>query len=121
MTRNIFVICLIAVLSLSACKEEKQTQTATEASKESGFQLSNYSDENWNAGVGREFNMFIMDNTPANAAALKDVKQVELADGTTINVTGVNVVDPFIQIVIDAKASDYQAKAAYPQYIFLKK
>lgn len=121
MKNNIFIVCLMAIFSLSSCKNEtKSVEPAKEEVKKNSFQLSNYSDSNWDAGVGIEFNMFLADNTPENEALLKSAKELEFGDGTKVKVLGYNIVDKFIQINIEGKAYNFKTLAVYPNYIVAK-
>lgn len=119
MKNNIFVACLIALLSLGSCKNEAKTEeVAKEAEvKKNSLQLANYSDSNWEAGVGIEFNMFLTDNTPENEALLKTAKELEFVDGTKLKVLGYTIVDKFIQINIEGKAYNFKSLAVYPNPI----
>jgi len=115
MKNRIYAICMFAMLAFASCKNEpKQDETAKEAVKENTIKLSNYSDENWNAGVGIVYNMFIVDNNAENAAKLKSVKELVLSDGTYVTVTGTNEAGKFIQILLKDKASTFQKLAGYP-------
>lgn len=123
MKNTIYAICMMVTLALVSCKNESKTSdaaVATEEVKEKTIKLANYSDENWTAGVAKELNMFLADNTPENTELLKGVKELELADGTIVKVTGTAVSEPFIQINIETKGSDHQVQAAYPNLIFVK-
>lgn len=113
---------MLALLAIVACKNDQKTEdaAATEAAKETTIKLSNYSDENWNAGVGTEFNMLLVDNNKENADKLKAVKELKLSDGTYITVTGTNVEGQFIQILLPEKASAHQKLAGYPNDLIVQ-
>lgn len=119
MKKLIYIVCLIAIVG---CKEESKKEDVTSASNENEktIVLSNYSDENWEKGVAIELNMFLVDLTDSNKELLKDVKQLELVDGTIVKVTGTAVAEPFIQINTEEQAQLFKEKASYPNVIFIK-
>lgn len=123
MRNNIFIACLIAVLSLGSCKNETKSADASKEEvevKKNSFQLTNYSDENWDGGVGIEYNMFLTDNTKENEELLKKAKELEFSDGTKIKVLEYKIADKFIQILVDGKAYGFKGVAIYPNYIVAK-
>jgi hypothetical protein len=64
--------------------------------------------------------MFLFDNNDKNIAGIKEAKQIELMDGSSITITGYKVSGQFIQVVVAEKASTYQDRAGYPNVIFLR-
>lgn len=124
MGNKIITICLMLLVTLVSCKDDAKSKAeadqGTEATAEKTIQLTNYSDANWTSGVGVEFNMFLADNTKENLEIIKTAKELHLYDGTIIKVTGHTVADPFIQINIDGKASDYKTLAGFPNKITVK-
>lgn len=121
--RNTYVICLMVMFTLFSCKNETKTTepTAVKATEnENSAQLSNLTDDNWTGGVGNIYNMFLIDYSEKNEALLKTATNMELVDGTTIKIGSYDVVKPYIRINLEGKASDYKAKAAFPNYIFFK-
>jgi len=118
MKKLIYIVCLIAIV---ACKEEvKKEVTLPIVEEQKTIVLSNYSDENWNNGVAIELNMFLVDLTDSNQELLKDVKELELIDGTIVKITGINIAEPFIQINTEEKAQMFKEKASHPNVIFIK-
>lgn len=121
MSKSIYTITLILAFALFSCKNEnKEAETAKEEKKEITIQLSNYTDNNWTAGVAKELNMFIVDNTKSNEEIIKNAKELELNDGSIVKVTGYNVADPFIQVNLDTKAIDYKDAASHPNQIIVR-
>lgn len=122
MKTNIFIVCLIAVLSLGSCKNEAKTdEVAKEAEvKKTTLQLTNLSDENWEGGVGVEYDMFLVDNTKENEELVKTAKELHFTDGTKVKVIGYTVNDPYIQINLEGEASNFKAVAAHPNVIEVK-
>lgn len=120
MKKLVYLFCLIALIS---CKDDTKKEEITPVVQETEktISLSNYSDENWEKGVGREYNMFIVDFTESNKELLKDVKVLELVDGTIVKVTGITISEPFIQINIEETAQKFKETASYPNLIFIKK
>jgi len=118
MKKLMYIVCLIVIVG---CKEEVKKETNSPiVEDEKTIVLSNYSDENWNNGVAIELNMFLVDLTDTNRELLKDIKELELVDGTIVKVTGTTVADPFIQINTEEKADLYKEKASYPNVIFIR-
>lgn len=119
MKKLIYIICLV---SLVACKNEAKKEEVVVAPKENekSIVLSNYSDENWEKGVAIELNMFLVDLNDSNKELLKNVKELELIDGTIVKVSGTTVAEPFIQINTVEKANLFIEKAANPNVIFVK-
>lgn len=120
--KKITVLALLMSILLISCKNEVKVESTPEVVEpvEKSIVLTQYSDENWDKGVGKEFNMFLVDLNDKNKELLKDAKELELVDGKIVKVTGINIAEPFIQIVIDGKASDYMGQASYPNEIYIK-
>lgn len=120
--KKITVLTLLMSILLISCKNEAKQEVAPAVEKpvEKTIVLTQYSDENWEKGVGKDLNMFLVDLNDTNKELLKDAKELELVDGKIVKVTGVNIAEPFIQIIIDGKASDYMGKASYPNEIYIK-
>lgn len=118
MRTKIYAICMLAILSFVSCKNEPKTaEPVKEEVKENTIKLTNYTDSNWNLGVGIELNMFLVDNNAENKEKLKAVKELKLSDGTYVAVTGTKEEGPFIQILLTEKASSFQKLAGYPNDI----
>lgn len=118
MKNNIFIVCLVAIFSLGSCKNDAKTvEPAQEEVKKNSIQLTNLSDVNWDGGVGITYDMFLVDNTKENEALIKGAKELEFSDKTKIKVIGYTVVDKFIQINVEGKASSFKNVAIYPNYI----
>lgn len=117
---------MLLVFSLLSCKDDKKAtgteNAATEAAADNAtvIQLANYSDENWSAGVGTKFNMFLADYSKQNEDLLKNGHSLVFEDGTVIPYTSYQVAGQFIQILVDQKASDFQDVAQYPKKIIIK-
>jgi hypothetical protein len=124
MCRTVYTICLLALFTLSSCKDETKTTGTGEvketAQAEKTIQLSSYTDSNWSSGVSVEYGMFLLENSKSNEELVKGAKELQLSDGTLVKVTGYTVADPFIQLNIEGKASQYQDLAAHPNKIIVK-
>jgi hypothetical protein len=120
--KKIVLLAILVSVFMVSCKNEVKVESAPEVVEpaEKTIVLTQYSDENWDKGVGKELNMFLVDLNDKNKELLKDVKELELVDGKIVKVSGVNIAEPFIQILIDGKASDYMGKASYPNEIYVK-
>ncbi len=117
---------MLLVFSLLSCKDDKKgtgtENAATETAAENAnvIQLANYSDENWSAGVGIKFNMFLADYSKETEELLKKGHSLVFEDGTIIPYASYQVADQFIQILVDQKASDFQDVAQYPKKVTIK-
>lgn len=115
-------LLFVLLALLTACKEEKAettnpaaTETTVKATNE--ITLSNYSDENWNKGVGITYKMFLADNTPENLNLIKNGKELEFANGKKIPYVGYEVKGTYIQIMITEKPDAFASAAEYPNTI----
>lgn len=121
------ILCLLVVATLFSCKDSKETSTVEETKptevkveNKNAITLSNYSDENWNSGVGITYNMLLTDFSKEKETLIKGGKELELADGTILPYVGYQVVENFIQIQLNENATKYKAVVEYPNKIVIK-
>jgi hypothetical protein len=114
------------ILSIAfSCKskegEQVKEENPTEASASpTSIQLANYSDENWENGVGITFNMLLVDFSNDKEALIAKGSELTLADGKKINYVGYEVKKNYIQILLKEKPSFYQSAIEYPNEIIIK-
>lgn len=122
--RKCLILCVLVVLSLFSCKDNKTTTEpkAAEAKIESTntLSLSNYSDENWKNGVGITYKMFLTDYSKDKEELLKTGKELQFADGNSIPYIGYEVAGNYIHILINEAPTKYAAAAEYPNVITIK-
>lgn len=119
------LMSMLLVLSLLSCKDDKKaaeadkaaTETKSETEDPTAIKLSNYSDENWSAGVGITFNMFLTDYSKEKEALIKAGTKLVFEDGTIVPYQGYEVAKDYIRISIAEKSSDYKEIAQYPHVI----
>jgi mannosyltransferase len=86
---------------------------------ESSIVLSNLSDENWIGGVGKIYNMMLLDYSLKNEKALKNAFKLRFKDGSEIKIIGVEKAGTFIQIKVEGNAKGFVEVASYPNFIEL--
>lgn len=84
---------------------------------ENSFVLSNLSDENWTGGVGKTYNMMLIDYSKKTEKALKNASKLKFKNGSEIKIIGTEKAGAFIQIKIEGNAKGFVDVAAYPNYI----
>lgn len=87
--------------------------------KNQKLQLTNISDQNWYAGVGKFSNMLLLDYTEERLNFMKSCKAVKFKDNTTINVIGFEKTGTYIHVFLNEKAIKFKEVAAYPNTIEL--
>ena len=97
----------------------KNTTTNHSNVKNQNIQLTNISDQNWYAGVGKFSNMLLLDYTEERLNFMKSCKAVKFKDSTTINVIGFEKTGTYIHVFLNDKAIKFKEVAAYPKTIEL--
>ncbi len=120
-----FALLLLLSLSIFSCKDNaKETSDANSEKvekKTNVITLSNYSDENWNKGVGITYKMFLTDYSKEKEMLLKGGKEMVLGDGKTVlPIIGSEVSGGFIQIFLDQPGTQYAKMAEFPNEITIK-
>ena len=120
------VIIVLFILSIAfSCKSKEEEQVKEENPSEANasatsIQLANYSDENWENGVGITFNMLLVDFSKEKEALIAKGTELTLADGKKINYVGYEVKKNYIQIMLKEKPSVYQSAIEYPNELIIK-
>lgn len=100
----------------------KETVETTEnaALAANAIQLANYSDENWENGVGLSFNMLLVDYSKEKFELISKGTELTLPNGEKVPYIGYEMVDNFIHIQLgEAKATTYQASIEFPNEILI--
>ena len=126
---KIKVLIGLLVLTLSfSCNQKGEAEANAkkeEVTKKAGLaanaiQLSNYSDENWQNGVGLSFNMLLVDYSKEKFDLISKGTELTLANGEKVPYIGYETVDNFIHIQLgDTKATTYQASVEFPNEILI--
>lgn len=87
--------------------------------KNQNIQLTNISDQNWYAGVGKFSNMLLLDYTKERLNFIKSCKAVKFKENTIINVIGFEKTGTYIHLFLNDKAIKFKEVAAYPNTIEL--
>ena len=120
------VIIGLFILSIAfSCKSKEEEQVKEENPSEANasatsIQLANYSDENWENGVGITFNMLLVDFSKEKEALIAKGTELTLADGKKINYVRYEVKKNYIQIMLKEKPSVYQSAIEYPNELIIK-
>lgn len=82
-----------------------------------GVVLSNITDENWAGGVGKNYNMFLLDYSAEKETKLKKAKKAKFKDGREVVVVGYEHIGAYLHIQIQGSAFIYKDVASYPNAI----
>ena len=118
------VIIGLFILSFAfSCKGKEEAQVKQENSSEvkvnpTSIQLANYSDENWENGVGLSTNMLLVDFSQQKMDLISKGTELLLPSGEKVNYIGFEKVDNYIHIQLgDKKPTIYQSAIEYPNEI----
>jgi len=121
------VLIGLLILSLGfSCKGKEEEQVKQENPTEantnlSSIQLANYSDENWQNGVGLNFNMLLVDFSKEKMDLISKGTELLLPSGQKVKYIGYEKVDNYIHIQLgDEKPTKYQSAIEYPNEITIK-
>ena len=118
------VIIGLFILSIAfSCKSKEEEQVKEENPSEANvsaksIQLANYSDENWDNGVGLSTNMLLVDFSKEKIDLISKGTELLLPNGEKVKYIGFEKVDNYIHIQLgDKKPTIYQSAIEYPNVI----
>ncbi|OMF88087.1 hypothetical protein [Paenibacillus sp. FSL R7-0337] len=85
------------------------------------LRLSDFTDENWINGIGRDINEFLFDNTSYNRSQLQVGRKMTFSDNREVKILSVNISGNYMRVEVYGDVDEFTDSAAFPNLIIMNK